>query len=145
MCVVCVVSDPCALAGSLSFRALRSQCVKKKVQVGFRAPSRALKGHPCALCRFTVIPCTAVAGLEVQSPGGAGKLSKVRICRSLLPLKWVSFDTCLVCTGWTYPEVQGRAGVDVAVLVGETLHDLAPIFPMAVHRVMTPRFFLIFF
>ena len=118
MCVVCVVSDPCALAGSLSFRALWSQCVKKKVQVGFRAPSRALKGHPCALCRFTVIPCTAVAGLEVQSPGG---------------------------TGWTYPEVQGRAGVDVAVLVGETLHDLAPIFPMAVHRVMTPRFFLIFF
>ena len=70
---------------------------------------------PCAPCRFTVIPCTAVAGLEVQSPGG---------------------------TGWTYPEVQGRAGVDVAVLVGETLHDLAPIFPMAVHRVMTPRYFL---
>ena len=59
-----------------------------------------------------------MAGLEVQSPGGAG---------------------------WTYPEVQGRAGVDVAVLVGESLHDLAPIFPMAVHRVMTPRFFNFFF
>jgi hypothetical protein len=70
----------------------------------------------CARCRFTVIPCTAVAGLEVQSPGGEG---------------------------WTYPEVQGRAGVDVAVLVGETLHDLAPIFPMAVHRVMTPRLFFL--
>jgi hypothetical protein len=67
--------------------------------------------------RFTVIPCTSVAGLQVQCPRG---------------------------TGWTYPEVQGRAGIDVAVLVGETLHDLAPAFPMAVHRVMTPRLVRVF-
>ena len=32
----------------------------------------------------------------------------------------------------------------MAVLVGETLHDLAPAFPMAVHRVMTPRLVRVF-
>lgn len=59
---------------------------------------------------FTVVPCAAVAGLEVMSS-----------------------------RGWLKPEEEGRTGVDVAVLTGDFLQSLSVWeFESATHRVIRP-------
>ena len=59
---------------------------------------------------FTVIPCAAVPGMEV-----------------------------LRSDGWCQPEVQGRSGIDVAVLSGDFLQSLSKWeYESATHRVLRP-------